>query len=63
MVNQKKVMIGGKEIPLTKNGIPNQVYLTKESRIVVKAFGAKIKEKKIAATEKELSDLFETLGL
>jgi hypothetical protein len=63
MVNQKSVMIGGKEVPLTKNGMPNQVYLTKEGRIVVKAFGEKLKEQKIAATEKELSDLFKTLGL
>jgi hypothetical protein len=63
MEKKKSVIIGGKEVPLNKNGLPNRVYLTKDGRILVKAFDEKLKEKKIAATEKELTDLFKTLGL
>ena len=59
----KMVSIGGKSIPLTKNGLPNQVYLSKEAKVIVKAFNQKIAEKKQKATEKELSDLYNTLGL
>jgi hypothetical protein len=63
MEKKKSVVIGGKEIPLTKNGLPNQVYLSKDSRAMVKSFNEKLKGKEKAATEKELSDLFKTLGL
>ncbi|AOW08434.1 hypothetical protein [Flavobacterium gilvum] len=55
--------IGGKVVPLTKSGLPNSVYLSKEAREVVKTFNEKVKKQKVAATEKELDALLNGLGL
>ena len=39
-------IIGGKTIPLTKNGLPNGVYLTKEAKEIVKNLNKEAKEQK-----------------
>ena len=39
-------IIGGKTIPLTKNGLPNGVYLTKEAKEIVKNLNKEKKKKK-----------------
>jgi hypothetical protein len=57
------VMLEGKKIPLTKNGLPNQVFLSKVAKIKVKQLNETLKETKKAATEKEINDLFKSLGL
>lgn len=35
---KKTVTIGGKVVPLTKDGLPNRVYLSKEARAVIKEY-------------------------
>lgn len=47
----------GKDIPLTNAGLPNLVYLSKDEREVVRAYGAKQKKEKKAIAIKELTDL------
>jgi hypothetical protein len=54
--------IGGKEIPLTKNGLPNRVYLSKEMRTVVKEYADKKKAEKKEVLIKELTDMLNKLG-
>jgi len=56
-------MIEGKEVPLTKSGLPNQVYLSKDAKVIVKDLEETLKASKKTATQKELSDLFKRLGL
>jgi len=62
MTKQKTVKFGGKEVPLTKNGLPNLVYLSKEGREVVKGYIDKKKKEKKEILVKELSDLLNKLG-
>ena len=45
---KKSITFNGKEVPLTKDGFPNAVYLPKEVRAAVK----KYKEQKKLALEK-----------
>lgn len=56
-------IIGGKTIPLTKNGLPNGVYLTKEAKEIVKNLNKEAKEQKKSLTEEQLKDLYSKLGL
>jgi hypothetical protein len=58
---KKTVTIGGKEIPLTKNGLPNRVYLSKEARAVIKEYAEKKKLEKKEVLVKELTDLLNKL--
>jgi hypothetical protein len=39
----RAVKIGSKKVPLTKSGLPNRVYLSKETRVVVKDYAEKKK--------------------
>lgn len=53
----KTVNIGGKDVPLTKSGLPNRVYLSKEARAVVKEYAEKKKKEKTEVLVKELTDI------
>lgn len=61
MTKPKSVKIDGKEVPLTKSGLPNKVYLSKDAKAIVKAFEDKMKGKKKENVEKELNDLLNSL--
>jgi hypothetical protein len=52
---------GDKEVPATKNGLPNCVYLTKAEREVVKAFAEQQKKGKTDTSLKQLSDSLNNL--
>lgn len=56
------IKIGGKEVPLTKNGLPNRVYLSKEARVVVKEYAEKKKKEKKEILVKELTDILNKIG-
>lgn len=56
MSKPKTVTIGGKEVPLTKSGLPNRVHLSKEAREVVAAYAEKQKKDKKEVMLKELTD-------
>lgn len=56
MSKAKTVTIGGKEVPLTKSGLPNRVHLSKEAREVVAAYAEKQKKDKKEVMLKELTD-------
>jgi hypothetical protein len=56
-------MIGDKKIPLTKNGLPNQVYLKKATRVVVKNFDEKRKGKKTDILNNEVTDFLNSLDI
>jgi hypothetical protein len=51
------IKIGGKEVPLTKSGLPNRVYLSKEAREVVKTYADKQKKDKKEILIKELTEI------
>ncbi len=55
------IKIGGKDVPLTKSGLPNRVYLSKEAREVVKDYAEKKKKEKKAILVKELTDMLNKL--
>jgi hypothetical protein len=57
-----KIKIGGREVPLTKNGVPNLVHLSKEEREVVKKHLDKKKKEKKEIQIKELTDILNKLG-
>ena len=56
------IKIGGKEVPLTKSGLPNRVYLSKEARAVVKEYSENKKKEKKEVLVKELTDILNKLG-
>lgn len=56
MSKAKTITIGGKEVPLTKSGLPNRVYLSKDARDVVANYAAKQKKDKKEIMLKELTD-------
>ena len=57
MAEEKKFMIiGGKEVPLTKSGLPNRVHLSKEAREFVTAYAEKQKKDKKEIMIKELAE-------
>ncbi len=56
------IKIGGKDVPLTKSGLPNRVYLSKEARAVVKDYAEKKKREKKEILVKELTDMLDKLG-
>jgi hypothetical protein len=58
----KTIKIGGKDVPLTKSGLPNQVYLSKDMKVAVKAYADKKKADKKAMELKELTDLLNKLN-
>jgi hypothetical protein len=58
----KTITIEGKEVPLTKNGLPNRVYLSKEAKEVVAAYADKQKKDKKEIMIKELTDQLAKLG-
>lgn len=51
------IKIGGKEVPLTKSGLPNRVYLSKEAREVVKTYAEQKKKEKKDILVKELTNI------
>jgi hypothetical protein len=55
------IKIGGKEVPLTKSGLPNRVYLSKEARAVVKEYAEKKKKEKKEILIKDLTDILDKL--
>ena len=58
----KTITIGGKQVPLTKSGLPNRVYLSKEARAVVKEYSENKKKEKKEVLVKELTDILNKLG-
>jgi hypothetical protein len=47
---------GNKEVPATKNGLPNCVYLTKAEKEYVKAYVEELKKTKTEISLKQLAD-------
>lgn len=47
---------GNKEVPATKNGLPNCVYLTKAERALVKAHVEQLKKSDKEVSLKQLAD-------
>lgn len=55
------IKIGGKDVPLTKNGLPNKVYLSKEAREVVKKYEEDKKKEKKKILVDELTTILQKL--
>ena len=62
MSKAKTVTIMGKEVPLTKNGLPNRVYLSKEARVVVAKYAEEKKQKKQEVLTNEITEILKKLG-
>jgi hypothetical protein len=60
-MKKETVSIGGKQVPLTKNGLPNKVYLSKDEREVLESFEKEIKKQKKEVKIKELTDVLNKL--
>ena len=56
MAELKTITVEGKQVPLTKNGLPNRVYLSKEAREVVATYADKQKKDKKEIMLKELTE-------
>ena len=56
-VAPKTVKIDGRDIPLTKKGLPNKVYLPKHLREVVSEYEKRIKGEVTEKQKKELMDV------
>ncbi len=62
MSKPKTIKLLGKDIPLTKNGFPNLVYVPKDYRELVKKYSAQKKTAKQDILSKELEDILKKLG-
>ena len=63
MTKKKETMkYAGKEVPMTKAGLPSLVHLPKEAREVVKKYKEQKKKEKQEILTKELIDLLNKLG-
>lgn len=58
----EKIDYNGKEVPLTKDGLPSLVHLPKAMRPVVKKFGEEKKKAKEQILVKELEELLKKLS-
>lgn len=56
------VVILGKKIPLTKNGLPNRVYLSKEAREIVSKYADDKKKQKKEILTNEITEILKKLG-
>lgn len=52
---------GNKEVPATKNGLPNCIYLTKAEKAYVKAHVAQLKNSDTELSLKQLADSLNSL--
>lgn len=59
--NPKTIKIDGKDIPVTKGGLPNLIYLGKSEREIVKKYKEDKKKKKQEIVIKELEDILKNL--
>lgn len=55
------IKIGGREIPLTKSGLPNMVHLQKEEKEVLIEFKAALKRERKELIIRELTDALNKL--
>jgi hypothetical protein len=55
------IKIDGKDIPVTKSGLPNLIYLGKSEREIVKKYKEDKKKKKQEIVIKELEDILKSL--
>jgi hypothetical protein len=55
------IKIDGKDIPVTKSGLPNLIYLGKSEREIVKNYKEDKKKKKQEIVIKELEDILKSL--
>lgn len=62
MSKQNTVKIGGKDVPLTKNGLPNRVYLSKVAREVVAKYAEDKKKQKKEILTNEITEILKKLG-
>lgn len=60
MSEQKHIVLGGKEISLTKEGFPNKRQLNKAQREIVDELREKNKQKKL---EEQKEEILKALGL
>jgi len=58
----EKINFNGKEVPLTKDGLPSLVHLPKEAREVVKKYAEQKKKDKQQILMRELETLLGKLG-
>ena len=59
---KKSITFNGKEVPLTKDGFPNAVYLPKEVRAAVKKYREQKKAKKGEELIDDITKLLEKLS-
>jgi hypothetical protein len=57
----KTIKIDGKDIPVTKSGLPNLIYLGKTERDVVRKYKEDKKKRKQEIVIKELEDILKSL--
>lgn len=57
----KTIKIDGKDIPVTKSGLPNLIYLGKAERDVVRRYKEDKKKRKQEIVIKELEDILKGL--
>ena len=62
MSKTNTVKIGGKDVPLTKSGLPNRVYLSKEAREVVAKYADDKKKQKKEILTNEIAEILKKLG-
>ena len=55
------IKIGGRDIPVTKSGLPNMVYLSKEEREVVESYKVSLKKEKKELRITELKQALNSL--
>jgi hypothetical protein len=55
------IKIGGRDIPVTKSGLPNMVYLSKEEREVVESYKVTLKKEKKEMRITELKQALNSL--
>lgn len=60
--SKNTIKFGGKEVPLTKAGLPSLIHLTKSEREVVKEYATAKKRAKQEILTKELQDILSRLG-
>ena len=61
MENKKTKKIGKREIPLTKDGLPNMIYLGKEERNLIRKYKEEQKKNKLKASFSDIQKILDNL--
>jgi hypothetical protein len=58
-MTKETITIGGRKIPMTKDGLPNMIFLTKGEREAMKEYKEKQKREKLQTSIDDIKKLFE----